>query len=529
MGAILFAGCLATYLSSGQSQPGNDATSNMHQALQLIDHGSLYFNPNDNPKMFILAVGQGDQKRTSRIVDWNMTYQGQPAGDAFAEGVIRVDDPLYYLVPTRHPGKYANTFGLGAGLFALPFVGSVRAVVSDLGNRLPLLWWLGKLAAATSVAGAVLFLYLAALRRLSSRSALLLALAYGLGTCAFAISSQALWQHGPCELFLAMGGYFLLAHGEPASGENEGKPLRVFDGNAWLSGLGFALAVSCRPTSALVAICVAVHFLISDRRRLLWFALGGLPVAVSLLAYSQYTFGSPFAFGQLGAGAIVAQAKTGRPDLWQTPLWLGLAGLLVSPARGLFIFSPLAAFAVWGAVRAFREPAWKDLRPLVVAALLLLGLASKWFDWWGGWCFGYRPIVDLAILLVFLSFPVVRAVAASRALKAAFAGLLAYSIGVQVIGAFAYDVAGWNGRTGWEVVQPGTPERLLFKEAVLAHRFVREHGGRVETKVLDVDRPEFRGRLWSFTDAPLVYYVENFSKARTAREKATADFFVDDG
>ena len=57
--------------------------------------------------------------------------------------------PRYYLVPTRHPGKYANTFGLGAGLFALPVMGPAW-LVTDLESRIDLLWWLGKLAAALS-------------------------------------------------------------------------------------------------------------------------------------------------------------------------------------------------------------------------------------------------------------------------------------------------------------------------------------------------------------------------------------------
>ena len=507
--------CLLVYLVTGQSQPGNDATANVHLALRLLEHGTVFFTPEDNPKMFVFAAQTPEGKKTARFRDWRATYQGQPARDAYAQGRIRVDEPLYYLVPTRYPGKYANTFGLGAGLFALPVVAPVRALVIDLGSRVDLLWWLAKLAAALSVAGGVLFLYGAASRRLSYRSAAVVALAYGLGTCAFSISSQALWQHGPCEMFLAMGAYFLLA--------NNGKSRDV------LSGLGFGLAVFCRPTVVLVVACVGVHLLIADRRRLLGFLLGGLPVALVLFAYNHYAFGSIFSLGQLGIGSEVAKVKTGQANVWQTPLWVGMPGLLASPARGLFVYTPIAAFAVWGAGRAFRDPAWKDLRPLAVAALLLLVLAAKWFDWWGGWCFGYRPIVDLAILLAFVSFPVAGVVSSSRVLKTVFAGLLAYSVGVQVLGAFAYDVVGWDGRFIWEVVPPGTSERLSFDDRVAARRFVRERGGRVDEHALNVDEPAYRRRLWSVTDSPLVYYFVRFSAARDTRQRVTAEFLTDDG
>jgi hypothetical protein len=276
-------------------------------------------------------------------------------------------------------------------------------------------------------------------------------------------------------------------------------------------------------------VSVGVYFLVADRRRVLGFVLGGLPVAAVLLAYSQYAFGSPFSFGQLGVGTAVAQAKTGQPGLWQTPLWLGMAGLLLSPARGLFVHTPLALFAVWGMVRAFRDPGWKDLRPLAVAVLLLLGLASKWFDWWGGWCFGYRPIVDLVILLAFLSFPVVKAVATSRSGKAVFAALFAYSFSVQILGAFAYDVTGWNGRVAWAVVEPGTTERVTFDSKAEAERFLRERGGKGERQTLNIDVPEHRHRLWSVVDSPLLYYLGNFSAARETRAKVTAEFLRDEG
>lgn len=512
---VVSAVCLIAYLAPGQSQSGNDATANVHLSLQLLEHHSLFFTPEDNPKMFMFAVDTPEGKKGGRIRDWGMVYQGRSARDAYASGDIRVHEPMYYLVPTVRTGRYANTFGLGAGLFALPVIAPVRLFVSDLGSRLSLLWWLSKLAAALSVAGAVGFVYVGASRALSSRAAVSVALAYGLATCAFSVSSQALWQHGPCELFLAMAAYSLIAKRGSRSD--------------FLCGLGSALAVLCRPTAAVVVVCLGAHFLISDRRRLKWFFIGGAPVLVALCAYNQYAFGSPLSFGQLGIGSAVARAKTGNPALWQTPLWLGMAGLLFSPSRGLFVHTPLALLAVWGMWRVFRAEAWRDLRPLAVAVLLLTALASKWFDWWGGWCFGYRPIVDTVILLAFLSFPVASAISSRRSLKIAFAGLFAFSVGVQLLGAFAYDVAVWNGKKVWTVVPPGGGKPLAFTDQQLAARYVRERGGQMEPTALSVDSPEYRGRLWSLTDSPLVYYVGNLAESFEARRKATEQFLNSDG
>jgi len=513
---LLGAACLAAYLATGQSLPGNDATSNVHLSLQLLDHHSLFFTADENPKMFSFAVESPEGTKRGRIRDWTqVTYQGRPAREAYDRGELRVQEPIYYLVPTVHPKKYANTFGLGAGLFALPIVAPVRLFVSDLGNRLGLLWWLTKLAAALSVAGAVVFVFLGARRFMSDRMATLIALAYGLGTCAFSISSQALWQHGPCELFLAMSAYFLLAKGHWRSD--------------FLCGLGAALAVLCRPTAGVLVVCVGVSLLISDRRRLIGFVLGGMPILAALCAYNQYAFAAPLSFGQIETGAAVAAEKTGSPNVWQTPLWLGMAGLLFSPGRGLFVYTPLALFSLWGIGRAFRAPAWKELRPLAVATFLLLVLASKWFDWWGGWCFGYRPIVDVVILLTFLSFPVADLVARKRTLQAVFAVLFVYSFGVQILGAFAYDVSGWNGRTIWEAIPTGQTKGVAFIDQQAAARSIREQGGKLEPKEASVDKPEHRHRLWSVTDSPLVYYFETFSESRAIRLKSIEEFLPDDG
>jgi hypothetical protein len=311
-----------------------------------------------------------------------------------------------------------------------------------------------------------------------------------------------------------MGAYFLLR-----------KDRRHADA---LSGLAFGLAVFCRPTSALVVLSVMLGHAIHDRRRLLRFVLGGLPVAIVALAYAQYAFGNPFTFGQL-ANSEVAQGKTGSPGLWQTPLYLGAAGLLVSPARGLLIFSPIAVFALWGMGRVFRDATWRDLRPLALGAVALFGLSAKWFDWWGGWCFGYRPIVDTTILLAFLALPIVERVRSVRFLKTSFLVLLFWSVGVQVIGAFAYDVGGWNSGLVYDVIPPGSQSRITFADRQAAVRHARERGGQVEQRMRDIDRREYRHRLWSFTDSPIPYYLGRFAEARQARREFIDKFYVDDG
>ena len=171
---------------------------------------------------------------------------------------------------------------------------------------------------------------------------------------------------------------------------------------------------------------------------------GGPPVAVALGAYNAYYLGSPLAFGQTEAAKIVALQKTGSSDVWQTPLWLGAAGQFLSPSRGLLVFSPFLIAAFGGGYLAWRRPQFADLRPLTIAIVLMLPIEFAHFDWWGGWSYGYRHVVDPAALLTLLLIPVIPWLYAERSRLAVYLVLLAWSIFVQFLGAFAYDLAGWN-------------------------------------------------------------------------------------
>ena len=171
------------------------------------------------------------------------------------------------------------------------------------------------------------------------------------------------------------------------------------------------------------------------------YVLGGLPIAAALAGYQAYYHGSPLSVGRFAVDRQIAVQKTGSADLWGTPLWEGMAGLLISPSRGLLVFSPFLLFALLGLIYAWKDERFESLRPLTVAFVALVIVASKWFDWWGGWCFGYRPLVDTMPLLAIMLVPAIDRVASRKIYGSVFALLLAWSIAVQFVGAFAFDVA----------------------------------------------------------------------------------------
>jgi hypothetical protein len=474
MAAGVFLVALLVYLATGPTAPeSHDAVPSAYIPVSLLGDGDLAFSPSEAPIMFLWRDPAARQPVAIEVPSWRQVPEG--SGESFGarrmQGGLVLLGPRYYLTQTVRTSSvngeplFASIFGPAAGLTALP----VAAAAGALGANLQEDHWsvarVAKWTAALLAAGSAAMVYLTAAALTTPRRALLVAAVYALGSCIWMISSRSLWQQTP-ELFFLSLGTLCLVRGE----------------SAWLrgaaAGLAFAAAAACRPTAMLPALAGAGYLALSDRRCLAAFVAAAVPIALGVLAYNQYYFGSLLDFGQVKVGAPLAVLKTGSPELWQTPLWVGAAGLLASPSRGLLVYSPFFAAAFAGAVIAWRDPQYARLRFLTVAVPALWLPAFAWFDWWGGWTYGYRPIVDSVPLLAVLCVPAIDRAVGRPAWRLALAAAAGWSIFVQVIGVAGYHPADWNAR----VSSPGAAPA-------------------------DIDRPEHRARLWSLRDSQIGYLI----------------------
>ena len=91
---------------------------------------------------------------------------------------------------------------------------------------------------------------------------------------------------------------------------------------------------------------------------------------------------------------------------------VALAGNLVSPARGLFIFCPLVVLSVAGVVVRWRAGEltafWKAL---AVIPILHWIVVSAFKHWWGGDSYGPRFFTDLMPIFAVLALPAVEVLA----------------------------------------------------------------------------------------------------------------------
>lgn len=272
-----------------------------------------------------------------------------------------------------------------------------------------------KLSASILAAFATILMYLV-LRRDGTRWGLLLALAFAFGTNTWMISSQALWQHGTGELLIALALLLVIS---------QTSPLRTA-----LLGAVCVLMAANRPPDALIAGAMVLFIVWSRGRHALWL-LAGAAVPLAALLYYNLNF-----IGHVGGG--YALAKPHNNNFFQLD-WSGVPGLLVSPTRGLLVFSPFLVFIPVGLMQRLRAPRTKGLAVALGVAVVAQVLLYSQADWRAGVSWGPRWLTDMLPILVWMLAPaplVLRPLARGLLILAMLA-----SVGVQAIGAFWYTKA----------------------------------------------------------------------------------------
>jgi len=290
---------------------------------------------------------------------------------------------------------------------------------------------MAKLTASLLIAISTVLAFFAARAYTSRGEALLVALGLGLGTGFWSTASQTLWQTETSTLGLTMAALAFAGTHDTLGSRR-----------AIVIGIGLGLAGVTRPqlapavtlilagtwlrTNAWNAIAastiVAVFAVVLATANVRWFghALGALPL---LQAHNALIHNSGASFRLSAEG------------------WLGL---LVSPNRGLLIFSPVALVAASGLRPAMRAGFRAPLVWCVLAAAGQYALYATYSVWWGGHTYGPRYMLDVLPLLVPAAAAGMTWLMSSAILRSAAALALAWSILVAATGAFCYPAEQWN-------------------------------------------------------------------------------------
>ncbi|MGE0641055.1 MAG: phospholipid carrier-dependent glycosyltransferase [Thermoanaerobaculia bacterium] len=361
-------------------------------------------------------------------------------------------------------GRYSK-YGIGLSVLAIPFYGAAPSLFDRFelpetldrnGNRRSGARVFGTGLVNAALGGAtvaLVFLFaLAAGQRVAA--------AFG-AACALGIATPWLHYAGTflseplsgCGIALAFYGVARFATApadEPDTGTRDGWLL--------LSGFAAGLVVATKVAHLVVLLPLAVWVLVLAARRngagARWrhLASWGMPFTLWLAAIARYDY--------VRFGNVFETGYHGEATRFSTPLFEGLAGLLLSPAKGLVWYCPLIVLAAFGWPAFARRNRGLAITVACGSVLHLL-LIAKYYSWYGGDAWGPRLLVPLLPLWV---LPLGEAAAAlrrgSRSLRVASLVLVAASFAVSaasVLSPFdAYPLRTETGPRGrllaaWEV------------------------------------------------------------------------------
>ncbi len=249
--------------------------------------------------------------------------------------------------------------------WAAPYFGHAQDITQD---TIYLSLITGSIVTALSV-GMIFLLLIKLGYGITSSS--ILALTYAFGTSAYSVASRGIWQHGPALFFIGLALLLL-----------QQKSNRLFV----TAGLALGLAVECR---APVLLLILPLFYLPWQRGINCFIKFSIAFMIPVLLmriYAWYYFDNPF--------VIAENLFNVRREFFGSNPVEGLAGVLVSPGRGLLVYSPFVIFSAIGFAMAIRA---RDnfLIALGTGILIYICIVGFWQVWWGGKSFGTRMLTEI--------------------------------------------------------------------------------------------------------------------------------------
>jgi hypothetical protein len=350
----------------------------------------------------------------------------EPVLEATSDGHVNP----YWIVGSRQ-GRRVSMYPIVAPVLVTPIYAPAVAVLALRGWNERELEIAGeimeKLAASAVAALTAALVFLLLRHRVDERTATLLALVFAFSTNTWATSSQALWQHGFGELLLA-GALFAMTS-EPTA-------LHTV-----LAGICLGLTVPNRLPNTVLAAGLLVYGVVWAGRRV------PTLLASAALSAAPFLLFNWLSFRELGGGYsyVVKETFGSNIGIFANPLFSGIAGVLVSPGRGLLVFSPVFVFLGAYLFRRVEHPGRDRLLALCIAGGVVcqIALYAK-TNWSGGWFYGPRMLTDMLPLLVWMLAPVVASL--GRTGRTCFVAAALVGVVMQFVGVFCYPRGGSDFR-----------------------------------------------------------------------------------
>ncbi len=353
----------------------------------------------------------------------------------------------------RWMGLQQGTYGLDGLLYSRKGIGQplLALPLTWLGVHLP---WFGPVTITvlfgsliTALTGVLIFVTLTGLGY-GEQTGLLAALVYGTATLA--------WPYAKTFFSDPLAGFLLLAATLTLLRFGQTSQKRY----AFLAGLSLAWAVATRYAEGIFLPVFGLLFLayLNPKFRLAKTTEGETGQKLKSLIPPMLAFGLPIAIVGLGLMAFNI-ARYGNPlntgylpeETFSAIWWQGILGQLISPGRGLLLYSPILIVSFFG-IRPFWQQHRLEALACLAVILIHLLLYGKWFMWHGGFAWGPRFMVPTLPFWALLMAPVLDRLRTRPGWRFGFYSLWAISIFAQIPG-LAVDFELWQNH----LLQTGLP------------------------------------------------------------------------
>ena len=278
-------------------------------------------------------------------------------------------------------GRNYSWYGLGQSLLSVPFyiLGNYTGTPRDT---------VLKINTFFGPAVTVLIFIFSVFLGYSRRASLLAAFFYGMCTMAWPVAKRP-FDHTTETFFVLLAGYYMYRYSVCA------KVSIIL-----LSGICLGMAFNIRYTSVLALpalfLMTSVYYLKTHdlrntakyvARDMTFFALAFLPFLGLSFWYNYARFGSIFE-----TGFSLMAKRLGIDFIGGTPFLTGIGGLLISPGKGFFYYSPVAILFFFS-IRSFLRKHSGLGASFICIILSYLLFLSKNIYWHGDWAWGPRYLL----------------------------------------------------------------------------------------------------------------------------------------
>ncbi|MFA6923767.1 MAG: hypothetical protein WC223_05875 [Bacteroidales bacterium] len=174
----------------------------------------------------------------------------------------------------------------------------------------------------------------------------------------------------------------------------------------FLSGVFLGLSFLCEYPILIAAPIWCILILIKEKKIKFpfYFALGTLPSIIIISIYNWFITGYPFKM-LIAYNALEAYKEVGHNYGFKLPSIEALWGLSFSGSMGLFIFVPTLLIVLFFIIKSIikDEKFINKIKTnyLFIFSIVFFLIISSYFVWWGGWSYGPRYLIVLAIVLLY--------------------------------------------------------------------------------------------------------------------------------